>query len=284
MSENDWLTERFEENRGHLVKVASRILGSASEADDAIQEAWMRVSSSGASGVENLGGWLTTTVARVCLDMLRSRRSQRREEVAGAEPGVIETPTMRNDPEADMLLAESVGPALLIVLETLAPAERVAFVLHDMFDLSFEEIAPIVGRSPVAARKLASRARRKVQGGPVVPEPERARHREVVNAFFAASQAGDFEALLACSIQTSCFEPTKRLLRRPQPTRLAVRRAFQRRFTGRVPCSRPSRDAREARCRRLSTACREPFGLNADRRELYLPLPSRARRLLKLTC
>jgi RNA polymerase sigma-70 factor (ECF subfamily) len=197
MPENDWLAERFQENRSRLRRVAYRILGSTSEADDAIQEAWMRVSRFGASGVEHLGGWLTTTVARVCLDMLRSRRSQRHGKVAETHPGASETPTTRNDPEAEMLLAESVGPALLIVLETLAPAERVAFVLHDMFDLSFEEIAPIVGRSPVAARQLASRGRRRVQGGSAVPDAELVRHREVVNAFFAASKAGEFDSLLA---------------------------------------------------------------------------------------
>jgi RNA polymerase sigma factor (sigma-70 family) len=164
MDEHDWLAERFEANRTHLRSVAYRMLGSRSDVDDAVQEAWLRLSRSDTSGVENLGGWLTTVVARVCMDMLRSRRS-RREEPLGAH---LLDPIIRRedgtDPEHEALLADSVGPALLVVLETLAPAERLAFVLHDMFAVPYEEIAPIVGRSPVAARQLASRARRRVQG------------------------------------------------------------------------------------------------------------------------
>ncbi len=202
MGEHDWLAERFEENRTHLRAVAYRMLGSRSEADDAVQEAWLRLNRSESSGVENLGGWLRTVVARVCLDMLRARKS-RREEPLGAhlpEPIPAFAGTSRAggiDPEHEVLLAESVGLALLAVLETLAPAERVAFVLHDMFDLPFDEIAPIVGRSPTAARQLASRARRRVKGAAAVPDADRTRQRAVVDAFLAASRGGDFEALLA---------------------------------------------------------------------------------------
>jgi RNA polymerase sigma factor (sigma-70 family) len=195
MSEPHWLAEQFEENRSHLRAVAYRMLGSPSEADDAVQEAWLRLTHSGTSGVENLGGWLTTIVARVCLDMLRSRRSRREEslDALGPEPRV----GREDDPEQEALLGDSVGLALLVVLETLAPVERVAFVLHDMFDLPFHEIAPIVGRSPAGARQLASRARRRVQGAAAVPEADLTRQREVVDAFLAASRGGDFDALLA---------------------------------------------------------------------------------------
>jgi RNA polymerase sigma factor (sigma-70 family) len=190
MSDMSWLVDRFQANRGHLRTVAFRMLGSRSEADDAVQEAWMRVSRAGAGDVENLGGWLTTIVARVCLDMLRSRAS--RHEVAAEE-----APLRSNESQGDTLLADSVGPALLVVLQTLTPGERVAFVLHDMFDMTFAEIAPIVGRSTVATRQLASRARRRMQGQHGVPEAEITRHREIVGAFLAASRDGDFQALLA---------------------------------------------------------------------------------------
>jgi RNA polymerase sigma-70 factor (ECF subfamily) len=197
MDEHDSMAERFEEHRTHLRAVAYRMLGSLAEADDAVQESWIRLSRSGASGVENLGGWLTTVTARVCLDMLRSRRS-RREEPVGAE---VPEPTVGRPeaagPEQEVLLADSVGLALLVVLETLAPAERVAFVLHDMFDLPFDQIGPIVGRSPAAARQLASRARRRVQGAATDPDADLARQREVVDAFLAASRGGDFGALVA---------------------------------------------------------------------------------------
>ena len=190
MDQQDWLADRFEENRTHLRAVAYRMLGSLSEADDAVQESWLRLSRSGTSGVENLGGWLTTVVARVCLDMLRSRKS-RREEPLGPH---LADPL---DPGHEVLLADSLGVALLVVLGTLAPAERVAFVLHDMFDLPFDEIAPIVGRSPAAARQLASRARRRVQGAATTPDADLTRQRAVVDAFLAASRGGDFKALLA---------------------------------------------------------------------------------------
>src|SRR2546426_6088726 len=197
MSEPEWLAERFEANRTHLRAVAHRMLGSLSEADDAVQEAWLRLSRSDASDVANLGGWLTTVVGRVCLDMLRSRKSRREESLDAQAPDPIESHEVGVDPEHQAVLADSVGLALLVVLETLAPAERVAFVLHDMFDLPFDEIAPIVGRSPTAARQLASRARRRVQGAALVSEPDLPRQRKVVDAFLAASRGGDFEALLA---------------------------------------------------------------------------------------
>jgi RNA polymerase sigma factor (sigma-70 family) len=190
MIPRDWLAEPFQTHRAHLRKVAYRMLGSAAEADDALQEAWLRVSSSDQGAVGNVGGWLTTVVARVCLDQLRSRRSRREApESQGPERAV--------DPQEDLLLADSIGPALLVVLETLAPAERVAFVLHDMFDLPFDEIASIVGRSPDAARQLASRARRRIQGGSETPTPDLRRQRQVVEAFLSASRGGDFDALLA---------------------------------------------------------------------------------------
>ena len=197
MEDRGWLATRFEENRTHLKAVAYRMLGSVSEAEDAVQDAWLRLSRSDTSGVENLDGWLTTIVARVCLDMLRSRKSRREEPLGAQAPEMIVSREEGVDPEREALLADSVGLALLVVLETLAPAERVAFVLHDMFDLPFDEIAPIVGRSPTAARQLASRARRRVQGAAAVPEPDLTRQRQVVDAFLAASRGGDFEALLA---------------------------------------------------------------------------------------
>ncbi|MGH2668800.1 MAG: sigma-70 family RNA polymerase sigma factor [bacterium] len=196
MPDKDWLAERFEENRRHLRAVAYRMLGSGTEADDAVQESWLRLSRSDTSEVENLGGWLTTVVARVSLDMLRSRKSRREEPLEGLanEPAARE---IGIDPEHEALLADSVGPALLVVLDALAPAERLAFVLHDMFAFPFDEIAPIVGRSPEAARQLASRARRRVQGVPSAPDVDIVRQREIVDAFLAASRKGDFDALLA---------------------------------------------------------------------------------------
>ncbi|HEY2688048.1 MAG TPA: sigma-70 family RNA polymerase sigma factor [Streptosporangiaceae bacterium] len=203
MPERDVLATEFEQNRAHLRAVAYRMLGSLSEADDAVQESWLHVSRSGTAGVKNLGGWLTTVVARVCLDMLRSRRARREEPLDDqpAEPAPAHLPfplhSVGGDPEQEALLADSVGPALLVVLEELAPAERLAFVLHDMFAVPFDEIAPIVGRSPAAARQLASRARRRVQGSPAVPGADLTRQRELVSAFMAASRDGDFDALLA---------------------------------------------------------------------------------------
>src|SRR5262245_52581549 len=197
MNQRDRLGERFEQNRPHLRAVAYRMLGSLSEADDAVQEAWLRLSRSDTSEVENLGGWLTTVVARVCLDMLRSRKSRREEPLGVHVPDPVVSSEDGIDPEHEALLADSVGLALLVVLDTLNPAERLAFVLHDMFAVPFNEIAPLVGRSPTAARQLASRARRRVRGSAPVPDPDLARQREVVDAFLAASRGGDFDALLA---------------------------------------------------------------------------------------
>ena len=196
MTEHDYLAERFEANRTHLRAVAYRMLGSLSDVDDAVQEAWLRLSRADTTGVDNLGGWLTTVVARVCLDMLRSRKSRREEPLTPQGPEPVATGTTGSSPENEAVLADSVGLALLVVLDRLAPAERLAFVLHDMFDMPFEEIAPIVGRSATAARQLASRARRRVRGG-APPEPDLAAQRPVVDAFLAALRAGDFEGLLA---------------------------------------------------------------------------------------
>jgi len=194
VTESDWLAEKFQEKRHHLKTVACRILGSDGEADDAVQETWLRLTRTDVSSVENLGGWLTTVVARVCLDMLRSRKSRKEEAL---EEQHLEAPenARQANPAEEALLGDSVGSALLIVLGTLTPAERVAFVLHDLFDLPFEEIAPIVGRSEAAARQLASRARRRVRGGREGREDE-VKKREIVSAFLAASREGNFNALL----------------------------------------------------------------------------------------
>ena len=195
MNARDSLAEQFEGHRRHLQAVAVRMLGSAAEADDAVQEAWLRVSRASADTVNNVGGWLTTIVARICLDILRSRRS-RGEQLYDVQDPPIATAANDSAPEQQMLL-ESVGLALLVLVNTLTPTERVAFVLHDIFDLSFEEIAPIIDRSPAATRQLASRARRRVKGAPAEPEQDRSRHEAIVEAFLAASKGGDFEALLA---------------------------------------------------------------------------------------
>ena len=197
MGEHDWLAERFEVNRAHLRSVAYRMLGSLTEADDAVQEAWLRLSRADASGIENLGGWLTTVVARVCLNMLQSRRTRREQPLDVHLPDPVVSRADSGDPEHEVLLTDSVGLALLVVLEALAPAERVAFVLHDVFAVPFEEIAPIVGRSPIAARQLASRARRRVRGTAAVGDADLSQQREVVDAFLAAARGGDFEALVA---------------------------------------------------------------------------------------
>ncbi|WP_406038662.1 sigma-70 family RNA polymerase sigma factor [Micromonospora sp. NBC_00898] len=197
MDEQEFLTERFEEQRSRLRAVAYRMLGSVSEADDAVQDAWLRVSRADTSGVENLGGWLTTVVARVCLNMLRARAHRQEEPLGVRVPDLIISPESGADPEREVLLADSVGLALLVVLETLTPAERLAFVLHDMFAVPFEEIAPMIERTPTAARQLASRARRRVRGQAPDPDPDASRRREVVSAFFAAAHDGDFDALVA---------------------------------------------------------------------------------------
>ena len=198
MDENEWLAERFEEQRAHLRAVAYRMLGSLTEADDAVQDAWLRLSRSGADDVENLRGWLTTIVARVCLNMLRARKVRREESIELHLPDPIVSREGTLEPEHEALLADSVSTALLIVLDTLAPAERLAFVLHDLFEVPFEEIAPMVGRTPTAARQLASRARRRVKGAELrSPDPDLARQRAVVDAFFSAARGGDFDALVA---------------------------------------------------------------------------------------
>jgi RNA polymerase sigma-70 factor (ECF subfamily) len=219
VSDDDWLAEQFESHRGHLRAVAYRMLGSLSEADDAVQEAWLRLHRAGAGGIDNLGGWLTTTVARVCLDTLRARKA-RREDVprqpgaSAAESasstengGSTAAPSAPADPEQEAMLADSVGLAMLVVLESLEPAERVAFVLHDLFGVAFEDIAAIVGRSSEAARQLASRARRRLRGETQVPREALARQREVVSAFLAASREGDFDRLLSLLDPQVVFRP-----------------------------------------------------------------------------
>ena len=197
MNEQDWLAERFETSRPQLRAVAYRMLGSLSEADDAVQEAWLRLSRSDAGGIENLSAWLTSVVGRVCLDMLRSRRSRREEPLAGRLPDLLVDRVNGIDPEHEALLADSVGLALLVVLETLSPPERLAFVLHDIFAVPFDEIAPIVDRSPEAARQLASRARRRVRAERTVPDADLDTQWGVFDAFIAAARDGDFDRLVA---------------------------------------------------------------------------------------
>jgi len=196
MDDRAYLAEGFEAHRTHLRAVAYRMLGSTNEADDAVQEAWLRLNRSDTSAVDNLGGWLTTVVARICLDLLRSRSARREDSIDAHEAMPMTRDDQISDPEHEAVLADSVGLALLVVLETLAPVERVAFVLHDMFAVPFDDIAPIVGRSPEAARQLASRARRRVQGV-TTPDADRTRQRQVVDAFLAAARGGDFDALVA---------------------------------------------------------------------------------------
>jgi RNA polymerase sigma factor (sigma-70 family) len=198
MDEEQWLAEQFEEHRGHLRAVAYRMLGSLTEADDAVQDTWLRLSRSGGDQVRDLRGWLTTVVARVCLNMLRARNVRREEALGVRVPDPLVSMDDELQPELQALLADSVSLALLVVLDTLSPAERLAFVLHDMFDLPFEDIAGLAGRTPAAVRQLASRARRRVKGAGVPdPDPDLARQREVVDAFFAAARGGDFDALVA---------------------------------------------------------------------------------------
>jgi RNA polymerase sigma-70 factor (ECF subfamily) len=197
MDEQEFLAARFEEHRAHLRAVAYRMLGSLSEADDAVQDAWLRLSRSDADSIENLGGWLTTVVSRVCLNMLRSRTTRREDLMDPHVPDPIVTVEAALDPEEETMLADAVGVALLVVLETLTPAERLAFVLHDTFGVPFDEVATVLGRSPEATRQLASRARRRVQGASAAPDADLTRQRAVVDAFFAAARAGDFDALVA---------------------------------------------------------------------------------------
>lgn len=197
MNAHEFLAVQFEGHRPHLKAVAYRMLGSLTDAEDAVQEAWLRLARTDTDAVDNLGGWLTTVVGRVCLDMLRARKARREELMDDRLPDPVVSPEDVTDPEQQALLADSVGLALLVVLESLAPAERLAFVLHDMFGLPFEQIAPIVDRTPVAAKKLASRARQRVRGAAPSPDPDLAGQRRVVDAFLTAARGGDFDALLA---------------------------------------------------------------------------------------
>jgi RNA polymerase sigma-70 factor, ECF subfamily len=238
MNEVDWLAGRFEENRAHLQAVAYRMLGSVSEADDAVQETWLRLSRSDTSDVENLSGWLTTVAARVCLDMLRSRASRREEPLGGPLPEPAGSGGTAGDPEGEALLADSVGMALLVVLGTLAPAERVAFVLHDMFGVPFDEVAAIVGRSPAAARQLASRARRRVQGTDAVASGDQNRQREIVDAFLAASRGGDFEALLLLLDPDVVLRADQAVVQMGAPAEVAGATAVAGTFAGRARATR----------------------------------------------
>jgi RNA polymerase sigma factor (sigma-70 family) len=240
VSEHDWLEDRFEAHRAHLQAVAYRMLGSRGEADDAVQEAWLRLNRSDASDIENLGGWLTTVVSRVSLDMLRSRAS-RREELAGAHLlDHIESPTAGSDPEHEALLADTVGSALLVVLDTLSPGERLAFVLHDMFAVPFDEIGAIVGRSSNAAKQLASRARHKVQGSGPGPEADPLRQREVVNAFLAASRNGDFDALVALLDPDVVLRADAAAVRMGSPEEVRGAAAVAGTFSGRALAAQPA--------------------------------------------
>jgi RNA polymerase sigma factor (sigma-70 family) len=242
MDGHDGLAERFEAHRSHLRAVAYRMLGSLGEAEDAVQEAWLRLGRSDAAGIENLGGWLTTAVARVCLDQLRSRRSRREEPLDPDGPGggPIAERADGADPEREALLAGSVGPALLLVLDTLAPAERLAFVLHDLFAVPFEEIAVVVGRSPAAARQLASRARRRVQGAAPVPGADRARERRVVDAFLAASREGRFDALLELLDPEVVLRADATAVAFGAAAELRGARAVAETFQGRAQVARPA--------------------------------------------
>jgi RNA polymerase sigma factor (sigma-70 family) len=242
MTERDWLAEQFEQHRPHLRRVAYRMLGTLDESEDAVQEAWLRLSRVDDSSIENLGGWLTTVVGRVCLDMLRARRVRSEDSTDAWLPDPIVSVDEEADPEQEALLADSVGLALLVVLETLMPAERLAFVLHDMFGVPFDEIAPIVERSPEATRQLASRARRRVRGARPVPEPSPVEQRRVVDAFLAAAREGDFEGLIAV-LDPDVVLRTDRALPRGAPGEVhgaetVARRAF--RFAQLAPLAQPA--------------------------------------------
>ena len=240
VDEHDWLAERFEEHRPHLRAVAIRMLGSLSDADDAVQEAWLRLSRSDASLIDNLGGWLTTVVARVSLDMLRSHSTRReRSEPIGAADAIV-PPAAGGDPEYEALLAESLGPALLVVLGALAPAERLAFVLHDMFAVPFEEIATILGRSPNAAKQLASRARRRVRGSDLVPDADVTGQRVVVDAFLAASRSGNFEALVTLLDPAVVLRADATGVQMGSPPEVRGAEAVARVFSGRALAAQPA--------------------------------------------
>jgi RNA polymerase sigma factor (sigma-70 family) len=239
MHEHEWLAEQFEANRTHLQAVAYRMLGSLSEADDAVQEAWLYLNRSDRSSVANLGGYLTTIVARICLDMLRARKSRREESLEASVPEPITRRESGSDPEYEALLADSVGLALLIVLDSLTPAERLAFVLHDVFAVPFEEIAPIVERSSTAARQLASRARRRVRGGASVQDANRTEQRAVVEAFLIASREGNFEALLAVLDPDVVFRHDRTAVPAGASPEVTGALAVAKQFAGRAQGARP---------------------------------------------
>jgi RNA polymerase sigma factor (sigma-70 family) len=240
VAEHDWLVDRFEANRAHLRAVAYRMLGSRAEADDAVQEAWLRLNRSDTSDIENLGGWLTTVVARVSLDMLRSRAS-RREASAGADVADhVESSGVGSDPEDEALLVDTVGSALLVVLDTLRPAERLAFVLHDIFAVPFDAIGPILGRSSTAAKQLASRARHKVQGTGPPPDADPARQREVVDAFLAASRGGDFDALVGLLDPDVVLQADAAAVSMGSPAEVRGAMAVAGAFSGRALAARPA--------------------------------------------
>lgn len=240
MDEHEWLAEQFEAERPHLRAVAYRMLGSLSEADDAVQESWLHLSRSDTSGVENLSGWLTTVVARICLDLLRSRNSRREEPLEASVPEPITSRESGIDPEQEALLADSVGLALLVVLDTLTPAERLAFVLHDIFAVPFDEIAPIVERSPIATRQLASRARRRVRGATTVKDADLASQREVVEAFLAASREGRFDALLAVLDPDVVFRADRTAVTAGASREVHGAPVVARQFLGRAQGARPA--------------------------------------------
>ena len=240
MDEHEWLAEQFEANRTHLRAVAYRMLGDLTEADDAVQESWLHLSRSDTSDVKNLGGWLTTVVARICLDMLRSRKSRREESLEASVPEPITSREGGIDPEQEALLADSVGLALLVVLDTLNPAERLAFVLHDIFAVPFDEIAPIVERSETAARQLASRARRRVRGAARVADADLTYQREVVDAFLAASRTGNFDALLAVLDPDVVFRHDLTAVPAGASREVRGAPAVARQFSGRAQGARPA--------------------------------------------
>jgi RNA polymerase sigma-70 factor (ECF subfamily) len=240
MAERDLLADRFEAHRSRLRGVAYRMLGSLPEADDAVQEAWLRLSRADAGSVENLGGWLTTVVARVCLDVLRSRTARREESLDAGAAVAAARRTDGGDPEQEAVLADSVGLALLVVLDTLTPAERLAFVLHDMFAVPFDEIAPLVGRTPAAARQLASRARRRVQGAAVPLDADQTRQRTVVDAFLAAARGGDFAGLLTVLDPEVVFRADAVAVRMGSAPLVRGAAAVAERFSGQARAARPA--------------------------------------------
>ncbi len=240
MDERQWLAEQFEAERPHLQAVAYRMLGSLSEADDAVQESWLHLSRSDTSGIKNLGGWLTTVVARVCLDMLRSRKSRHEESLEASVPEPITSREGGIDPEQEALLADSVGLALLVVLDTLSPAERLAFVLHDIFAVPFDEIARVVERSETATRQLASRARRRVRGATMVKDADLTSQREVVDAFLTASREGSFDALLAVLDPDVVFRADRTAVSAGASREVRGAASVARQFSGRAQGARPA--------------------------------------------